>query len=107
MLPSVLPALPLSFSVKLLGVASVVQLGVVEPEAGLGIVDVKLKSWFCPRGSVCLMIVTVPQLLMFTGTGAMKSFTSAPNDAEARLFTNALPKALQVPAGKTFAAVRS
>src|SRR5215470_8257078 len=59
-----------------------------------------------PRGSVCLMMLTVPQLLMLTGTGATKSLTSAVNDAEARLFRNALPKALQVPGGKTPAAVR-
>src|SRR6266568_1790775 len=65
-----------------------------------------LKSWFIPRGSVCLMIVTWPQLLMFTGTGATKSLTSAPNAAEARLFRNALPNASQVPGGNTPAAVR-
>src|SRR5215467_14400817 len=52
------------------------------------------------------MILTVPQLLMLTGTGATKSLTSAVNDAEARLFRNTLPKALQVPGGKTPAAVR-
>src|SRR6266487_1769923 len=52
------------------------------------------------------MIVTRPQLLMFTGTGATKSLTSAGNDADARLFRNALPKASQVPAGKTPAVVR-
>src|SRR6266487_3818015 len=52
------------------------------------------------------MIRTAPQLLMFTGTGATKSLTSAPNDAEARLFRNALPNASHVPAGKTPAAVR-
>src|SRR5512143_3979634 len=59
-----------------------------------------------PRGSVCLMIVTVPQLLMFTGTGATKSLTSAGNDDEERLFRNVLPKASQVPAGNTPADVR-
>src|SRR6266516_1859949 len=52
------------------------------------------------------MIVTWPQLLMFTGTGATKSLTSAGNDADERLFRNALPKASQVPGGKTPAAVR-
>src|SRR6266581_5428103 len=52
------------------------------------------------------MIVTRPQLLMFTGTGATKSLTSAVNDAEARLFRNALPNASQVPDGNTPAAVR-
>src|SRR5260370_22985271 len=52
------------------------------------------------------MIFTSPQLLMFTGTGATKSLTSAPNDAEARLFKNALPSASHVPDGKTPAAVR-
>src|SRR6266700_4986544 len=44
---------------------------------------------------------------MFTGTGATKSLTSDPKDAEARLFRKTLPKALQVPLGKTLAAVRS
>src|SRR6266567_3709796 len=58
------------------------------------------------RGSVCLMIVTRPQLLMFTGTGAMKSLTSAPNDDEERLFKNVLPNAVHVLLGKTPAAVR-
>src|SRR5512132_924207 len=43
---------------------------------------------------------------MFTGTGAMKSLTSAGNDADERLFTNALPKASQVPGGKTPAVLR-
>src|SRR6266567_2205496 len=52
------------------------------------------------------MMLTVPQLEMFTGTGATKSLISAVNDAEERLRTNALPKASQVPAGKTPAAVR-
>src|SRR5215831_14485820 len=47
-----------------------------------------------------------PQLAMCTGTGATKSLTSAPNDAEARLFRNALPNASQVPGGNTPAAVR-
>src|SRR5215217_6802643 len=48
----------------------------------------------------------LPQLLMFTGCGATKSFTSAGNDAEERLFKKALPSASQVPGGKTPAAVR-
>src|SRR5215468_7459875 len=48
----------------------------------------------------------VPQLLIFMFTGATKSLTSAPKDAEARLFRNALPRASQVPVGKTPAAVR-
>src|SRR5215470_4955929 len=43
---------------------------------------------------------------MFTFTGATKSLTSAPNEAEARLFKNALPSASQVPLGNTPAAVR-
>ncbi len=43
---------------------------------------------------------------MFTGCGATKSFTSAVNDADERLFRNALPKASQVFAGNTPAAVR-
>src|SRR5712691_8718508 len=69
-------------------------------------VDVKPKSWLRPAGSVCLMILISPQLLMFTGTGAMKSLTSAPKEEDARLFKKVLPNALQVPAGKTPAAVR-
>src|SRR6266566_356418 len=59
-----------------------------------------------PRGSVCLMITTSPQLLMFTGTGAMKSLISAVNEEEERLFRKVLPKAVHVLAGKTPAAVR-
>src|SRR6266567_9648131 len=51
-------------------------------------------------------MMIVPQLLMLTGTGATKSLTSAGNDADERLFRNALPKASQVPGGKTPAAVR-
>ena len=27
-------------------------------------VEVKLKSWFCPRGSVCLMILISPQFVI-------------------------------------------
>jgi len=53
-----------------------------------------------------LMMLTVPQLLMFTGTGAMKSFSSAPKDDDARLLIMALPNALHVPDGNTPAAVR-
>src|SRR5215471_18135212 len=52
------------------------------------------------------MMLTVPQLLMFTGTGAMKSFNSAPKDDDARLLIMALPNALHVPDGNTPAAVR-
>src|SRR6516162_9006146 len=52
------------------------------------------------------MIVIAPQLLMFTGTGATKSLSSAVNDAEERLLRNALPNASQVPGGNTPAAVR-
>src|ERR1700746_3703869 len=52
------------------------------------------------------MMLTAPQLEMFTGTGATKSLTSAGNDADERLFRKTLPKASQVPAGKTPAAVR-
>src|SRR5215216_2394410 len=48
----------------------------------------------------------VPQLLMLTDWGATKSLTSAGNEAEERLLRKALPNASQVPAGKTFAAVR-
>src|SRR6266511_6031499 len=46
-------------------------------------------------------MLTVPQLVMFTGCGATKSLTSAGNDAEERLLRNTLPNASQVPAGKT------
>src|SRR6266508_3195939 len=52
------------------------------------------------------MIVTRPQFEMFTGTGATKSLTSAGNEADERLFRNALPNALQVPCGKTPEPVR-
>src|SRR5438552_13051850 len=49
----------------------------------------------------------LPQLLMFTAIGAMKSLISAVNEEEERLLTNALPNDSHVPAGKTLAAVRS
>src|SRR5262245_51343197 len=52
------------------------------------------------------MMLTVPQLLMLTGCGATKSFISAPNAEDERLFRKVLPNASQVPRGKTFAAVR-
>src|SRR5438270_13243765 len=52
------------------------------------------------------MILTVPQLLTLTGTGAMKSFSSSVKVADERVLKRALPKALQVPGGKTPAAVR-
>src|SRR6266540_1825790 len=90
----------LSFRVKLSGVVSTVQ-----PDVD-GIVEVKLKSWFRPRGLVCLMMLILPQLLMFTGCGATKSFTSDGNAADERLFRNTLPNAWHVPAGNTPAAVR-
>src|SRR5438445_5493868 len=48
-----------------------------------------------------------PQLLMFTGTGATKSFTSEVNEDEDRLFKKTLPSPPQLPGGKTPAAVRS
>src|SRR4029077_18137717 len=48
----------------------------------------------------------VPQLLMFTATGATKSLTSAVNEADERLLRKALPKASQTPGGKTPAPVR-
>src|SRR5215471_15438377 len=51
-------------------------------------------------------MLIVPQLLTCTPIGAMKSLTSAVNDVEARLLTNALPKFSQIPGGKTPAAVR-
>src|SRR6266540_2950962 len=52
------------------------------------------------------MMLILPQLLMFTGCGATKSFTSAGNAADERLFRNTLPNAWHVPAGNTPAAVR-
>src|SRR5437870_842830 len=52
------------------------------------------------------MITISPQLLMVTGTGATKSLTSAVKEADERLFRKTLPKALQIPAGNTPAAVR-
>src|SRR6266487_4941657 len=52
------------------------------------------------------MMLILPQLVMLTGCGATKSFTSAGNDADERLFRNALPSASHVPAGKTPDAVR-
>lgn len=52
------------------------------------------------------MIRIRPQLLIFTGCGAIKSFTSAGKDADERLLRNELPKPRQVPAGNTPAAVR-
>lgn len=58
------------------------------------------------RGSVFLMILTCPQLLMFTACGAMKSLTSLPKAEDDRLFRNVLPNASHVPSGKTPAAVR-
>src|SRR2546428_6869063 len=51
-------------------------------------------------------MVMVPQLLMLTATGATKSLTSAVNEAEERLFRNALPNALHTPGGNTPAPVR-
>lgn len=80
---------------KLDGVESSEQSGVggVTPAVGFGIVDVKLKFWFTPLGSLCLMMLTVPQLEMFTGIGAMKSLISAVKDVEERLRTKALPNA--------------
>ena len=53
-----------------------------------------------------MWILIVPQLVMLTFTGATKSLTSAVNEAEARLFRNALPRASHVPLGNTPAAVR-
>src|SRR5215471_1102856 len=49
------------------------------------------------------MTLMVPQLLMLTGIGAMKSLISAVNDDEDRLRTNALPKAVHVPGAKMLA----
>src|SRR5512133_2282563 len=49
----------------------------------------------------------LPQLLMLTGTGAMKSFSSAVNEDEERLFRKVLPNASQTPGVKTPARVRS
>src|SRR5437867_6988165 len=49
----------------------------------------------------------VPQLEMFTATGAMKSLSSAVKDEDERLLTNVLPNASHTPGGNTPAAVRS
>jgi len=49
--------------------------------------------------SVTLWMVIVPQLMMLTGIGAMKSLISAVNDDDERLLTDALPNASQVLAG--------
>src|SRR4051794_6612915 len=48
----------------------------------------------------------LPQLLMFTSTGAMKSLISAVNDDDERLLTNAVPNALETAGWNTPAAVR-
>src|SRR5690348_3926090 len=47
----------------------------------------------------------LPQFAMLTGCGATKSFTSAGNDADERLFRNALPNAVQTLDEKMPAAV--
>ena len=52
------------------------------------------------------MIFTAPQLLMLTGTGATKSFSSSVKVADDRVLKRALPNALHVPGGKTPASVR-
>src|SRR2546430_15445313 len=55
--------LPLSFSVNVV-VAPVLSGGLLKsaaPVPALGMVVVKPKFWALPRGSACLMIVTVPQ----------------------------------------------
>src|SRR6266849_1426408 len=97
----------LSFNVKADGVVSDVQLGVVEAPTGSGMFDVKLKFWLTPRGSVCLMILISPQLLMFTGIGAMKSFSVEVNDwPDERLFRSAAPKCWHTFCEKTPAPVR-
>src|SRR5262245_19324647 len=57
-------------------------------------------------GSVTFLITSVPQLEMLTAIGAMKSFNSAGNDAEERLFRNAAPKCWHTVCEKTPAAVR-
>src|SRR5262245_20833074 len=93
--------LPLSFSENAAGVVSVVQTMFAPARF-----DVYENAWFNPRGSVCLRMTTVPQLLMFTGTGATKSLTSAVNDVDERLFRNTEPNASQTPGWKTPAAVR-
>src|SRR5512140_3427120 len=51
-------------------------------------------------------MVMLPQLLMLTGMGAMKSLSSAVNDEDERLFRNVLPKAVHTPSLKTPALVR-
>ena len=60
---------------------------VVSGEPVPATLDVNGNAWSSPPGLVCLMTVTVPQLLMFTGVGAMKSFIVALNAVDERLLT--------------------
>ena len=54
-----------------------------------------------------LWMITVAQFEMFTGIGAMKSFSVEVNDLpDERLFKLAAPKCTHVPRGKMSAAVR-
>ena len=52
-------------------------------------------------GNVSLRMITEPQLLMFTGSGAMKSFNAAVNESDERLFRYADPKESQESGSKT------
>ena len=57
------------------------------------------------RGIVTFLMISVPQFEMFTGMGAMKSFSSEVKELpEERLFRVAEPKCLQTPGGKMPAA---
>ena len=47
-----------------------------------------------------LMTLMPAQLVMFTGIGAMKSFTADVNESEERLFRYALPNVVQLPVGR-------
>jgi hypothetical protein len=52
-------------------------------------------------GSVSLWMTTVPQFVMLTGTGLMKSFNCEVKESDARLFKNALPNDSHSPSSKT------
>src|SRR5829696_9898653 len=45
-------------------------------------------------------MITVPQFVMLTGLGAMKSYSCEVKESDARLFTKALPNDSHVPGSK-------
>ncbi len=88
-LPSVLPALPVSFRLR----ASPALCRPCTVSCVPARVDVKPKFWFSPRGSVCLMIFTEPQFCSWKGTGPTRSFICACAELpELRLTAYELPK---------------